>query len=186
MSPQQAFTIKSPKGLYRAIQTPVGICQPFVGTLTPETQLKCLNFSAIWDTGATGSAITERAAKALGLQPTGLQTVHTAAGKKDKNTYLVNIMLPNNVGVQNVTVTEADLGESIDVLIGMDIITLGDFSITNVGGNTTMSFRVPSIQEIDYVPVANRMNQVLQKRTTAPTYPNNRNRRKKIHNRRGR
>ena len=28
---------------------------------------------------------------------------------------------------------------------------MGDFSITNFGGNTVMSFRVPSQQEIDYV-----------------------------------
>ncbi|MBR5398516.1 MAG: SEC-C domain-containing protein [Bacteroidales bacterium] len=33
----------------------------------------------------------------------------------------------------------------------MNIITQGDFSITNFGGNTTMSFRVPSLQTIDYV-----------------------------------
>jgi hypothetical protein len=35
--------------------------------------------------------------------------------------------------------------------MGMNIISMGDFSITNLGGNTTMSFRVPSIQRIDYV-----------------------------------
>jgi uncharacterized protein YchJ len=33
----------------------------------------------------------------------------------------------------------------------MDIINLGDFAITNYGGNTVMSFRVPSIQEINFV-----------------------------------
>jgi len=36
-------------------------------------------------------------------------------------------------------------------LIGMDVITLGDFSITNHNGITCMSFRVPSSHEIDYV-----------------------------------
>ncbi|MBI3139488.1 MAG: SEC-C domain-containing protein [Sphingobacteriales bacterium] len=33
----------------------------------------------------------------------------------------------------------------------MDIITLGDFSITNHNGDTCMSFRLPSSHEIDYV-----------------------------------
>ena len=182
MNPQQAFTIKSSAGLYRAIQTHVGICEPFVGI--PTTQLKCVDFIAIWDTGATGSAITARAAQALNLQPTGLKMVYTAAGKAEKNTYLVNIMLPSNVGVQNVTVTEADLGDQIDVLVGMDIITLGDFSITNVGGNTTMSFRIPSSREIDYVPEANRANQLLQKRSTF-AYPTNNHKHKKKHKKRG-
>ena len=38
-----------------------------------------------------------------------------------------------------------------DVLLGMDIITIGDFSITNQAGNTVFSFRVPSQHTIDYV-----------------------------------
>ena len=33
----------------------------------------------------------------------------------------------------------------------MDVITLGDFSITNHKGITCMSFRIPSSHEIDYV-----------------------------------
>jgi uncharacterized protein YecA (UPF0149 family) len=45
--------------------------------------------------------------------------------------------------------------DGIDVLIGMDIITLGDFSVTNFQGNTCMSFRVPSLHQIDYVEEAN-------------------------------
>ena len=38
----------------------------------------------------------------------------------------------------------------IDVLIGMDIITLGDFAITNFGGKTVMSYRYPSVCTIDF------------------------------------
>jgi len=33
----------------------------------------------------------------------------------------------------------------------MDVITQGDFSITNTNGQTTMSFRIPSKKEVDYV-----------------------------------
>jgi hypothetical protein len=43
------------------------------------------------------------------------------------------------------------LAGGIEALIGMDIITLGDFSITNHKGVTCMSFRIPSGHEIDYV-----------------------------------
>lgn len=59
--------------------------------------------------------------------------------------------MPNGVTVKNVLVSCSDLGDDIDVLIGMDIIKHGDFAITNVNGKTTFSFRTPSIQEIDYV-----------------------------------
>lgn len=70
-------------------------------------------------------------------------------------------MLPNNVGIAYVEVTEGDLmGE--DVLIGMDIITRGDFAITNVGGKTTFSFRIPSVETIDYCQQGNQPA-VLQK-----------------------
>lgn len=33
----------------------------------------------------------------------------------------------------------------------MDIISRGDFAVTNFAGKTTFSFRVPSIQRIDFV-----------------------------------
>ena len=59
--------------------------------------------------------------------------------------------LPNGVTIKNILVSCADLGDDIDVLIGMDIIRHGDFSITNINNRTTFSFRTPSIKEIDYV-----------------------------------
>lgn len=58
--------------------------------------------------------------------------------------------MPNNVIVQNVIVACADLGINIDLLIGMDIISLGDFAITNVNGKTIFSFRLPSVSIIDF------------------------------------
>ena len=38
----------------------------------------------------------------------------------------------------------------------MDIITSGDFSITNKNGITVFSFRYPSITEVDYVQEHNQ------------------------------
>ena len=105
----------------------------------------------LWDTGASQSSITQRIVDYLGLIPVGNTNISTANGNVRVNTYLVNIGLPNQVLIPNVLVSCADLGEDIDVLIGMDIICHGDFSITNNNRKTTFSFRVPSIQEIDYV-----------------------------------
>ncbi len=107
-------------------------------------------FSAIWDTGATNTVITENVAKQCGLVPTGLTQVHSVHGSKLANTYLVNVYLPNHVEVQGLRVTEGDLLE-FDLLIGMDIISTGDFAVTNFRGKTMFSFRVPSQAHIDFV-----------------------------------
>lgn len=76
--------------------------------------------------------------------------VQTASGLDDAETYLVNVGLPNGIGFQMLKVTKGNLGVSTDVLIGMDIISQGDFSITNQG-NTVFSFRIPSAHTVDFV-----------------------------------
>lgn len=77
--------------------------------------------------------------------------VQTAGGLRPVETYLVNILLPHAVGFQEIQVTKMDFGSSGDILIGMDIITTGDFSITNKDGITVFSFRTPSQLHVDYV-----------------------------------
>ena len=37
-----------------------------------------------------------------------------------------------------------------DILIGMDVITMCDFAITNKGGKTVFSFDIPSTRITDY------------------------------------
>lgn len=107
---------------------------------------------AIWDTGATGTSVTSSVVKRLGLVPTGSAYVNTAAGLTIQNTYTVNITLSSGVTIFSVIVYEVPgLAGGCDALIGMDIITLGDMSITNHNGNTCMSFRIPSGHEIDFV-----------------------------------
>ena len=67
--------------------------------------------------------------------------------------------------IPNVQVTQCDDGRGdFDMIIGMDVITLGDFSVTNVGGNTTFSFRWSSIKEIDYVQEADKLTAIDTKR----------------------
>ena len=138
-----AFTTRA-KGISRVISTPIEIFL-HKGT-TPNKIL------AIWDTGATGSVITKKVASELGLVQSGFTQVSTANGIAVQKTYTVDIKLPNNTMVSGVVVTEVDaLSGGMDGLIGMDIISLGDLSITNFEGNTCMSFRVPSSHEIDFV-----------------------------------
>ncbi len=116
----------------------------------PGKDRKSTSIKAIWDTGATASVITSKVAKALGLVPISMTEVHTAGGIRVCNVYIVDLMLPNNVYIPNVQVTEADMTTN-DVLIGMDVIALGDFAITNLGGKTRFTFSIPSTRVIDFV-----------------------------------
>ncbi|MCY7409415.1 MAG: retroviral-like aspartic protease family protein [Chitinophagales bacterium] len=65
-----------------------------------------LSIIAIWDTGASGTAISKNVVDTLGLLPTGIKEVHTANGKVIQNTYFISIGLPNNVIIQGIVATE--------------------------------------------------------------------------------
>jgi len=149
----QSFTLASAKGLLNVLQTTCGISQAFDPNNINNPNLLLVGFNAIWDTGATGSVINQRVVDACKLQATGMKQVHGVNSTSMCEVYLVNIILPNNVGFVNVHVTKGELPGStgIDVLIGMDIITGGDFSITNKNNKTVFSFRCPSMIHTDFV-----------------------------------
>ena len=86
--------------------------------------------------------------------------IHHAGGlARNVPVYLVNIALPNRVQFSGVEVAESVLPPGLDVVVGMDIITRGDFAVTNRGGKTTFSFRIPSQVDIDFVKDDNAANQ---------------------------
>jgi hypothetical protein len=145
MTPVHALTHRS-RGILKQIITDIEVKNLFTGKIT--------STKAIWDTGATNSVVTENTAQSIGLSSMGKTQVTGVHGVKIVNRYFVNITLNNKSITLDVPVTECSSlspDESIGVLIGMDIITLGDFAITNFGNDTFMSFRVPSIQHIDFV-----------------------------------
>lgn len=159
-------------GIAKNIQCSVSVSFPEILLMKgqPSNIDSCI---AIWDTGATNSAITELQAKKLNLIPTGIKMVSGLGGTIPKKTYLIDIILPNSVRIPNLSVTELDnpkneKGEIVDsfgILIGMDIISMGDFAINNYEGKTTMSFRIPSMVKHDYVREWNSRMKV-QKRGT--------------------
>ena len=79
--------------------------------------------------------------------------VHGVNGRNVVETYLVNVGLPNRILFTDVKVTKGVLqgGGDGDLLIGMDIIGMGDFAVSSKGGNTVFTFRFPSIADIDFV-----------------------------------
>jgi len=151
--PLLAFTNKY-NGITRVLPGDIDLAEPF-DAKDPPPKPSWFRYKCIWDTGASGSVITSKVVTALNLQPTGKVLCHTAGGEAEQNTYLVAIMLPNNLSFPSVRVTEAPIYGS-DALIGMDIISQGDLAITNNGGRTIMSFQWPSNAEIDFVAEINR------------------------------
>lgn len=113
---------------------------------------------AIWDTGATKSCISKKVASTLGLLPISRTTVHAAGNSFDSPVYKVDFLLPNSLTVHDVDVTEGSNLQGCDILLGMDIITVGDFAVTNGGGMTVFSFRFPPAdRHIDFVEAANKI-----------------------------
>lgn len=140
----RAFTAHHDSGLARVIITPIMIISPITKN--------GIQVNAIWDTGATGTCITHKVVQQLGLVATGKANVNTANGPAIQSSYIVNGILPNQVQIEGINVLELPaLSDGCEVLIGMDIISLGDFSVCNFGGKTVVSFRVPSLHSIDYV-----------------------------------
>ena len=134
----------TPGTVVDCLKTPVKITAQ--GT---DQQLETLG---IWDTGATNSVITKSVAQKLSLPVVQMANVRGVHGSKCVPVYLVNITLNNeNITVQSL-VTECDelaADESVGMLIGMNVITMGDLSVSNFNNATILTFRVPSLERID-------------------------------------
>jgi predicted aspartyl protease len=98
---------------------------------------------ALWDTGATLSAITPRIQRELGLVPIGTRSIRGVTDIREVNVVILTIELPNNILKKNVVVAVCDFSSTVGALIGMDIITLGDFALLHGGGRTVFSFTTP-------------------------------------------
>ncbi len=106
--------------------------------------------SAQWDTGANGTVLSKKLVQELGLQPLSITEARGCGGVYNTGIYYVDLSLPNHVSIPRLQVTDGSF-EDVDVLIGMDIISRGDFSVSNYNGKTTFSFRMPSFAELDFV-----------------------------------
>ncbi len=151
----KAFTIKF-NGLANRIVTDIQVAPAFDPAAPPNPLPIHVDTKALWDTGATKSVISDKLAKALGIVPVGTTNVNHAGGVSASPTYLVNFALPHKVGVAGILVTEfpeTDFG----AIIGMDVISLGDLSLSNLNGQTWMSFRMPPWEAVDYVVQANKL-----------------------------
>jgi len=136
-------------GLSTELKTVCSVGLPY-SPVVGNNHVKSESFIALWDTGAMGSVITKKVVEKLDLTPVGRATIYHANGTTNVPVYLVSIHLPCRIEFPYIRVTEGVL-DGVDVLVGMDIITKGDFAITVPGGNTKFTFQVPSTHDIDFV-----------------------------------
>ncbi len=156
-----AFTVKY-NALSNVINSQVGVCAPFSQN-DPAPEIN--KHVAIWDTGASCTVITQKVVDGLNLKPIDIVMASSASATEPTEVYLINLLLPNNIMIPGLRVLKMNVANS-DVLVGMDIINLGDLSVTNHEGKTCMSFRLPSMHEVDYVK---RIEENLKKKSNPKT-----------------
>ena len=119
----------------------------------------------LWDTGAQSCVIRHDLAMTIHLVSRGLKTIRGVQSKENRDYYYANLKLNNEQITLDIEMTDVDPFTSdsrIGMLIGMDVITKGDFSISNYEGRTVMTFRKPSQGTIDYC-VENKLFNKYQK-----------------------
>ena len=145
------------EGLAHWLITPITISEEWDPNNVPKSPINTYSTRALWDTGCTTTCISTKIVKALNLTPIRQgEYASPLYGKETCKFYSVNILLPCGHMVYEHEVNDfrdfeyEDPSRRFEVMIGMDLIQMGDFAITNVGEKTRMSFRIPSIKTIDY------------------------------------
>ena len=155
--PFGAFTVEFPTVVDRIVLD-IGISAEFARNEVPKP---IGPFKALLDTGANRTVLSPRTILALALEPKGKPaSQHDPRGKRMSTQYGVNIFLPNGVAIAKLTVGDSEGEMRDDAVLGMDVISQGDWSISNNGGKTKFSFRIPSLGASDFAQEANRISKL--------------------------
>jgi hypothetical protein len=100
--------------------------------------------NALWDTGAMISVVSPRIKNELGLVRIDSVPMIGVSGKSENvDRVLVTVELPCGILKRNIVAAVSEFQPDIGIILGMDIITLGDFSLLNGQGRTVFSFTTP-------------------------------------------
>lgn len=137
----RGFVMKS-DGLLRILKTPCFISESFDPA---DGELACgrIEYEATWDTGASTSLITQQIVDECGLKPIRNSKLQSVSGMQKTEVYLINVYLPGDVLFCKIPAVRGDFGHGRwNMIIGMDIIRYGDFSVRNRSSVTEFSFTV--------------------------------------------
>lgn len=119
---------------------------------------------ALWDTGATCTCIAQSVADEIGLVRVNERDLIGADNKPFKADVFCVRMQMGHFIIENIEVCGIPMeGKAENMIIGMDVITKGDLSITNYQGKTFLTFREPSLEKIDYVEEIDQYNNYLKR-----------------------
>jgi predicted aspartyl protease len=95
------------------------------------TKPESYKVQALWDTGAQMCAISKELVEEMGLTVAGkIDAGGFGGNKKDTPFYYVDLTLPDEYHLNHVAAIEYEAMSSHNFIIGMSIITMGDFSLT--------------------------------------------------------
>lgn len=121
------------------------------------------NIRALWDTGAQLTCISQSLVARLNLQPDGSTNILGANNQPfPANVYSVQLIMGRFV-IPYLRVAELPMQNTgHDVIIGMDVMSQGDLTITNYNGHTVLTFREPSLETVNYVGEIDLFNKCLK------------------------
>jgi len=154
MPDYRSFTVKYGK-MVTNLLTPVSILP--VRIKNTDATIAPIKTTGLWDTGTTRTCIKPWISKQLNLRLLTAQTqLIGIGGEIDPHIAFVNIRLMCDIEIQSCPVYVTDMPGFADVLIGMDIISKGNFALCNIDNKTSFSFIVPPYPEpVDFTTKTN-------------------------------
>ena len=96
------------------------------------------------DTGANCSCISKDLVNLLKLSPIDIVTISTPSSITQVNVYVINIKI-HGIIIEDVRVCDSNIGsQGLDLLLGTDIINMGDLMVSNYNNKTILSLRFPT------------------------------------------
>lgn len=110
---------------------------------------KSVNVKALWDTGATTSAVSSRVVKELSLPYVRTADVSMPISSDVVDVYMVTVQISDEIIYDNLEVFELPFeNQETDFIIGMNIISTGEFHVSNINNITAFSFTTPAEKTI--------------------------------------
>lgn len=117
-----------------AVETPAVIC----GKNRSKSTIAC------WDTGSNVTVIANDIARELELEEHAGMTGYNLGGESYYKRYTARINFGNGIVVDGKVLGRDKISKDdrIGIVVGMDIISLGDFKLLSLKGKTEFSFEV--------------------------------------------
>jgi hypothetical protein len=130
-----------------------------------------IKLTALWDTGAMMTCMKPRLREQLTLRvitPNPPMTISGVGGTVRADRTIASIFLAATFVVEYCPIYVLDFPGNADLIIGMDIIAMGDFAVCNTNGATSFSFAMPPFP--DRINLADKAD-LLNKQNEPPKNP---------------